>query len=89
MRSYMEGRLGFGAMEMINDDIIKELHKLGIDNELINDSQEVLQMADFVKFAKTQALADENNRAMKWAYDFVENTKPKQDNNNKKEEENG
>lgn len=89
MRSYMEGRLGFGAMEMISDDIIKELHKLGIDNELINDSQEVLQMADFVKFAKTQALADENNRAMKWAYDFVENTKPKEDNNNKKEEEIG
>lgn len=85
MRTYMEGQLNFSAMEMVTDDIIEELKNLGLQVELIDESAHVLQVSDFVKFAKTQALANENDLAIKWAYRFVETTKP--DTEQKSEEE--
>ncbi len=76
MREYMEDQLKFGAMEMISEDILRELEKQQIDKELINESRKVLQTADLVKFAKMKPLADENDRALKWGFNFVEATKP-------------
>lgn len=77
MREYMEGNMHFGAMEMISDDILAELRHRKIDELLLNETQSVLQTADLVKFAKVKPLADENDRALKWAYLFVSQTKPK------------
>jgi len=76
LREYMEGQLHFGAMEMISDDIITELQKKNIENALLTETQKVLQTADLVKFAKVEPLADENDRALKWGFSFVEATKP-------------
>ena len=76
LREYMEGQLHFGAMEMISDDIITELQKKNIENSLLTETQKVLQTADLVKFAKVEPLADENDRALKWGFSFVEATKP-------------
>jgi len=52
---------------------------LKINEELISTSEEVLQTADLVKFAKHIPLGDENSNAMKWAYDFVNQTKEKEE----------
>ena len=76
MREYMEGRMNFGAMEMISDDIFSELESRNLDESLYKDTRDVLQTADLVKFAKVKPLADECDRALKWAYSFVEQTKP-------------
>jgi hypothetical protein len=76
LRAYMEGRMQFGAMEMISDDIIAELQKQHIESTLLTETQNVLQTADLVKFAKVEPLADENDRALKWGYSFVKSTMP-------------
>lgn len=86
IRAYMEGRFRFGAMEMVSEDIITNLHNLELEKELVSDTQKVLKLADYVKFAKVQPLADENSTALKWAYSFVETTKPTEMSNDKKEE---
>ncbi len=86
IRSYMEDRFKFGAMEMITEDIIANLSKLELEKELVNETSKVLELSDFVKFAKVQPLADQNSQALKWAYNFVEKTKPIEKLNDKKEE---
>jgi len=86
LREYMEGQLHFNAMEMISDEIIDELKSKKIDNSLIKETQDVLQTADLVKFAKIKPLADENDRALNWGFHFVEATKPSEA--AKKEDEN-
>jgi hypothetical protein len=78
MRTYMEGQMNFNAMEMVSDDIMEVLRTKSLDKTLLESTNEVLKLADFVKFAKTQALASENQDAMNWAYDFVEKTKPQE-----------
>jgi len=78
LREYMENQLHFGAMEMISDDIITELQKQNLEPTLLDETREVLQTADLVKFAKVKPLADENDRALKWGFSFVEITKPKE-----------
>jgi hypothetical protein len=78
LREYMEGQLHFGAMEMISDDIFSELQKQELDKDLFDETQSVLQTADLVKFAKVEPLADENDRALKWGFSFVEKTMPQE-----------
>ncbi len=86
IRDYMGARFNFNAKEMITTDIVDTLEQK-IDKGLLEESKKVLELADFVKFAKIQPLADENSQALKWAYDFVEITKPQMENSEKREEE--
>jgi hypothetical protein len=81
MREYMEHSMHFGAMEMVSDDIISNLEQKGLPEDLMQSTQEVLQTADLVKFAKMKPLADENDRALKWGFDFVEHTRPREEKN--------
>ena len=76
-RTYLENRMHFGAMEMITDEIMKELKKKEIDKELFDETQKILEKSDFVKFAKIQPIESENIEALDWAYKFVQNTKIK------------
>lgn len=86
LREYMEGRFGFGALEMVSDDIITNLSELKLNPELVEETQKVLNLADFAKFAKVQPMADENSWAMKWSFNFVEETMPVDKTDGKKEE---
>ena len=87
----MDGIWGIGAMEMVSDDIIEKLKNQDISADLKEQTENILRTADFVKFAKTKPLADDNSSALKWAYQFVNDTKPKPEvddsNSNKKEKE--
>ena len=76
LREYMEGNMHFDALEMVSDDILSELNSNNLDEALLKDTRIILQTADLVKFAKVEPLADENDRALKWGYYFVESTKP-------------
>lgn len=76
LRSYLDGRFGIKAMEMTSRQIMDRL----TDDPSLRDSRslmrQVLDMADFVKFAMVRPLPDDNVKAFDNALSFVEATKP-------------
>ena len=76
LRQYLDGRFGINAMEMTTRQIIEHLSK----DERIRDKKEyvrqVLDMADFVKFAAQRTIADDNVTAYDNVLRFIEETKP-------------
>ena len=74
LREYMFARFGFNATEMTPSEILDYLR--GIDNkENIVELKEILETADLVKFAKLHPTANENNRNMMNAIEYVNVTK--------------
>jgi len=77
IRTYMDDRFDIHAMELTTEEIRELLRKnIEIDKPLKENLVENLVVADFVKFAKASTLADENEKILKFAYDFVLKTKP-------------
>lgn len=76
LRVYLSKRFHIYAMEMTTSQIIRSLR----ENEQTRMSEElmakVLEVADFVKFAKVRPLPDDNRASFANAVRFVENTKP-------------
>ncbi|MCM1162647.1 MAG: cell wall anchor protein [Muribaculaceae bacterium] len=76
LRNYLSRRFGINAMEMTSSQIRSILNS----NETTRPSKryvdQVLEIADFVKFAKMRPLPDDNVRAFNSALQFVEDTKP-------------
>lgn len=76
LRVYLYNRFGINAMEMTSSQIIDSVRT----NEDAKTSEslmkEILETADFVKFAKVRPLPDDNTRAFNAAVKFVEDTKP-------------
>lgn len=76
LREYIDRRFNVNAVEMTSTQIIEAL-KQNPETKLVNDQlSEILAMADFVKFAGQRPLADDNERTMARAENFVEATKP-------------
>lgn len=75
LRKYMVNRFGINAMEMTSGEIL-ELIRLESDaNSSYNSLKQILELADFVKFAKLHPLPDENELSLMNAYLFVNQTK--------------
>lgn len=76
LRAYLDGRFGINAMEMTSTQIVESLRQ----NEETRNSepmmQKILEIADFVKFAKVRPMPEDNVLAMNSAIRFVEETKP-------------
>lgn len=76
LRVYLDRRFGINAMEMTTTQIKRAIR----DNETTRPGTEqmgrILDMADFVKFAKVRPLPEDNTRAFVTAQQFVEDTKP-------------
>lgn len=76
LRDYLDGRFGIKAMEMTSSQIMDTL----ADDASLRDSRgkmrQILDMADFVKFAMVRPLPDDNVKAFDNAVDFVEATRP-------------
>ncbi|MGM9759993.1 MAG: hypothetical protein ACI30I_07770 [Parabacteroides sp.] len=75
LRRYMADRFGVNAMEMTSGEIIDSLEKLEEARPVLDKIQQILQLSDFVKFAKMHPLPDENDLSLSNAYAFVEGTK--------------
>lgn len=76
LRRYLVDRFGINAMEKTSAEILDSVK--GVD-EIIpayEKLEQVLKLADFVKFAKFRPLPDENNLSLMNAYFFVNQTKP-------------
>ena len=75
LRVYISGRWGICAMEMTTDEIMTALADYDLPYGSRRDLNEILRMADMVKFAKAEPDAESNEENYTRAYYFVENTK--------------
>lgn len=76
LRNYLYRRFGISAMEMTSTEILRELSRNSETRLTRHQMEEVLSMADFVKFAKMRPLPADNIRTYNHAVDFVESTRP-------------
>lgn len=75
IRTYIEDGLHTPAMEMLTDDIIDRLKARKIDTAQLSI---LLNTADMAKFAKAQPTSAENESVMKFAFEFIHQTKPQE-----------
>lgn len=76
LRQYLEGRFGINAMEMTTPQIKRAVYATVSEKSASAMMNEILEMADYVKFARMRPLPEDNARAFSQALQFVENTKP-------------
>ena len=88
LREYIDRRFNINAVEMTTTQIKETL----LNNEKtrpVNDQlNEILEIADFVKCANQHPLADDNERSLQRAINFVEHTRPIEEEAETAEEEN-
>ena len=75
VRVYIENRWDIAAMEMVTSEIVEALSSLDIPAESVRKLEQTLLLADMVKFAKSNPLADESSACYQHIVDFVETTK--------------
>lgn len=71
-REYLEGQFGIDAVEMTSDEIINSVKALSFNGATFNGLFDTLITADFVKFAKANPTAAQNEKAFKDVEGFVE-----------------
>lgn len=76
LRQYLYGRFGINAMEMTTPQIKRAVRATVPAHSVPGLMNEVLEMADYVKFAKMRPLPEDNVRSFNQAMEFVENTRP-------------
>ena len=74
LREYIDARYDIGAMEMTTAEIVKDLKKTDVPQDLQNGLKELFEVADFVKFAKFTASDEDNARVLPFAVRFVTST---------------
>lgn len=77
LREYLEKRYRIQAMEQTSEETMKSLKQIKLAKEDRARLSQILVLADLVKFARTQALPEENIDSMAQAKIFVMNTKRK------------
>lgn len=77
LRQYIDSRFSINAMEMTSDEILKALRSNAEARLPEKYMRQVLEIADYVKFAKMKPFSEDNIKAYKDAMQFVEDTKPK------------
>ena len=78
VRVYIEDRFGVPAMESTTFEILADF-KAGdshLNAKAFSELQEILELADFVKFAKLTPYPDDNQKMLNNAYLFVNETIP-------------
>lgn len=76
LRDYLQERFGINAMEMTSSQILKALSANDETRMSNKYMQRVVEIADYVKFAKVRPLPDDNVRSFQNAMQFVEETRP-------------
>ncbi|MEZ3551155.1 MAG: YpfN family protein [Muribaculaceae bacterium] len=75
LRIYLDRRFGINAMEMTSREIMDHLYESDVKDKR-DYIRQILNVADFVKFAKVRPLPADNIAAYDNAVRFVEETKP-------------
>ena len=76
LRDYLHGRFGINAMEMTSSQIRRAISSNADAKPSRQYVDRVLEIADFVKFAKMRPLPDDNIDAFNSALKFINDTKP-------------
>ncbi len=74
LRKYIEERFNVSAMEMTSHEVLDCLKSDKDIKESFDGLKQILELADFVKFAKMHPLPSENEKSLTGAYLFVEST---------------
>ncbi len=76
IRSYIEGRFMLPAMEQTTFEIVGsfKVNDL-VEGKLLDELENILSLADLVKFAKMSPTLDENKSSLDFAFKFVNQTK--------------
>ncbi len=76
IRSYLEQRFGIMAMESTTHEILVDLKVVMMEEQHKTELKLLLELSDYVKFAKAKPLTNEHEESLKRAYVFVRATKP-------------
>lgn len=88
IRIYIEHRYEKPALEQTSIEIFESLKSADLDKSSMEQLTQVLELADLVKFAKFEPLADENGLSLMNAYFFVNQTKKEEIKSLEEEKEN-
>jgi LPXTG-motif cell wall-anchored protein len=88
LRNYIELRFKLPAMEQTSDEIMESMHKGVIKQKLKQPIHNFLMLSDFVKFAKAQPDLNDNENAIQVVEEFINQTKPIENNTPKNENKN-
>lgn len=86
LRTYIQSRYGFSAMEMTSAEIIDRLMQEN-DEQSLRELRDIFNIADLVKFAKHTTLINENDANLVAAVEYINQTKQEVDPNAKPEPE--
>lgn len=86
LRTYVEKRFLINALEKTSDEILESLSYIAESDSAKENLQQILKLADLVKFAKYKPLIDENDLTLMNAYLFVNQTKIEEKPEEKEEE---
>lgn len=75
VREYLENRYLFMALELSTEEILMQLPQLELEEVEKKKLHKILSLSDMAKFAKQKPLASENEEALRFAFEFVEETK--------------
>ncbi|OGU75350.1 MAG: hypothetical protein A2V93_09800 [Ignavibacteria bacterium RBG_16_34_14] len=78
IRRYFEERFYLPALELTTTEVMRRLKERYDTTEILKTTEEFLNNADLVKFAKYNPVPDLNKEMMKQAYQIVEKTIPKE-----------
>ncbi len=76
LRVYIDRRFEINAMEMTSSQIVETLKKNEETRAVNEQLSMILEIADIVKFANVRPLADDNELAFQRAVNFIETTRP-------------
>ena len=76
MREYLERRFAIHAREQTSDEILVQLRKQHLSNPLLADTEELLSVADLIKFAKADPGMDIHAATIERVRKFVIETIP-------------
>ncbi len=80
IREYIERVFNINSLEMTSEEILDHLRMLRVEQKSTYLSlQQILRLADLVKFAKWNAMPDEHELSLQNAYLFVNQTKMEDD----------
>lgn len=74
VREYLEGQFNIEAIEMTSDEILTEVRKIDLDSNTFSKLQDTLITADFVKFAKANTTAAQNEESFSNIDTFIEDS---------------
>ena len=80
IREYIERVFNINSLEMTSEEILEHLRMLRVEQKSTYLSlQQILRLADLVKFAKWNAMPDEHELSLQNAYLFINQTKVEDD----------